>query len=116
MLIDGKQPSGSVKVVDVVIVVNFEFIGAIVVVVCGINTAAVCMTVALSVTGMLLFFICELILFAVRDVEHNRSDPRFLPNFGKKLFSICNWALMSLPVAQVQAFKKLFLKLSLRKA
>lgn len=35
---------------------------------------------------------------------------------GKTLFSICRVALTSFPAAQVQAFKKLFLKLSDKKA
>lgn len=35
---------------------------------------------------------------------------------GKTLFSMCSVALTSLPAAQVHAFRKLFLKLSLRKA
>lgn len=35
---------------------------------------------------------------------------------GKTLFSMCSVALTSLPAAQVQALRKLFLKLSLRKA
>lgn len=42
-----------------------------------------------------------------------RSDPRLRVNFGKKLFSIWSCALMSWPLAQLQAFMKLFLKLSL---
>ena len=42
------------------------------------------------------------------------SDPLFFR--GKTLFSMCKVALTSFPAAQVQAFRKLFLKLSLRKA
>lgn len=45
-----------------------------------------------------------------------RSDCLPLPNLGKKLFSSCNWAFTSLRAAHVQAFMKLFLKLSLKKA
>lgn len=69
-----------------------------------------------AVTVVAVVISLNILLHRVVNVNCDSEFRQSLTFFGSTLFSIFNWAFTSLVVAQVHAFKKLFLKLSLRYA